>query len=369
MENQLRHVFISFGLAFFACNCSVQAQDEGDFRRLDNGNVEIQGRLFSNMQSYLSSDFFREIGGRCAADRMSSERYQMPSDMLARSPADCDYFITKILAEYEPTVLMSIPVWFHVITTSTGEGNITDAEIDAQMEVLNEDFRALSGTLGAAGNGIDTKLEFTLAGITRTVNNAWYTDSDTDEDAYKAALGKDQSKYLNVYTNDARGALGYATFPFFSAGTIIDGVVMNHISVGGRNNSKTSGYNYGRTLVHEVGHYLGLLHTFQTFSSEPLCANTFATGDLIVDTNAELSPFYGEFTGSVPNCNATSFSCSNADSVANYMNYNYDLCMNEFTSQQVNRIICSALNYRPDLLSVVDKSGNIVPILQLLLDG
>jgi hypothetical protein len=335
---------------------------EADFRIGKDQSIEVGNLRFPTMDSYLSSSYFRETGKRCATDAKNARLKVNSTPKQQKALSDCTASLTKIVDEYNPSVIMEIKVWFHVIISSTVDtSNVSDDAIKQQIVVLNEDFQALAGTAGENGN--NSKIKFTLAGITRTTNDEWYTDSDTDEQAYKAALGKDQKKYLNVYTNDAQGNLGYAYFPFGGvAGTAQDGVVALSGSVGGRNNG-FSVYDQGRTLVHEIGHYLGLHHTFNEGST---CGNSFTTGDLIVDTNAESESFDGGET-----CAATRSTCGTSDPVDNYMNYNKDLCMQKFTPQQVNRMICSTVNYRPDLASlgsVTNAAGKTIPIVNFLLD-
>jgi hypothetical protein len=195
------------------------------------------------------------------------------------------------------------------------------------MEVLNEDFGAV----------FDTTIEFQLVDITYTQNDDWFSDDPDDEYAYKEALGQDTSKYLNIYTNDAAGYLGYAYFPQSSAGGLLDGVVMRHSVVGGRNLPGAGAYNQGRTLVHEVGHYLGLHHTFEGRGGE--CENSFTSGDFIVDTNPHNTPDYGTQASSV---------CGGTTPIENFMNYSDDAAMDRFTEQQSNRMVCGLLNYRAD---------------------
>jgi hypothetical protein len=188
-------------------------------------------------------------------------------------------------------------------------------------------------------------LHFQAAGNTRTADNEWFTDSTADEDAYKQALAKDPNSYLNIYTNDAGGYLGYAYFPQGSAGAYWDGIVLNYASVGGRNNGFYP-YDQGRTLVHEMGHYLGLYHTFEDGAG---CGNTYSSGDRIVDTNAEKSSHFG--------CSQT-YSCNSLpDPIHNYMSYTDDACMYRFTREQANRAVCSLVNYRPDLSSIGGGGG------------
>ncbi|MGE3544201.1 MAG: M43 family zinc metalloprotease, partial [Kofleriaceae bacterium] len=152
----------------------------------------------------------------------------------------------------------------------------------------------------------------------------------------KEALAWDPTRYLNIYTNDAAGYLGYATFPEESAGTTDDGVVLVWSTVG-RNAPQGGQYNLGRTATHEVGHYLGLLHTFQSG-----CGDTgapYLTGDLVADTQPESEASYG--------CTAAASTCGGGmNPIDNYMDYSDDACMKRFTPEQANRLRCSLFNYR-----------------------
>jgi hypothetical protein len=274
-----------------------------------------------------------------------------PARMLAMPPSDCGYSSTNPAAQYAPDEVFEIPVVFHVIQRNSGEGFISQAQLEAQINILNEDFRALQGSLGA--NGLDTKIQFALAtldpsgqpatGITYSTNNQWFGDSG----GYWNSLAWDTSRYMNVYTNDGGGALGYV--PDIPQGGLAglprDRIVVLWSSIG-RNGPIGPPFDQGRTLTHEVGHYLGLLHTFDGSCSGGSCNSS---GDLICDTNAESQPNDG--------CSPGSSSCGSSDPVRNYMNYSDDTCMWEFTEEQARRMRCTLEFYRPNVYDVIDESA------------
>ena len=194
---------------------------------------------FATFQDYVLSSFFQEHGLRCGTDRLPT----VPS--FGGTTADCSNGNTTVAAEYDVAggTAYVIPVVFHVLHRTNGTGNVSDALINAQMAQLNSDF---------AGSGIN----FTLAGTPRTANNSWYNDAGT----YYDTLAWDTTRYLNIYTNQAGGNLGYAYVP--SGGGVVgnnwDRVVLLWRTVGGETMTAPYGppYDLGRSAVHEVGHYL-----------------------------------------------------------------------------------------------------------------
>lgn len=305
------------------------------------GVITVDGQTFQTWTDYVNSATFRSKNLRC----FSPER----DPSILSPPSDCSANSTNPSIEYDATTLRRIPVVVHVITNTAGTaGNISDALVQSQIDILNEDFRAIMGTNGA--NGFDTGIEFFLAtedpnglptnGITRSANTTWYNDSGS----YWNTLAWDPDVYLNIYTNQASGALGYV--PFLpqtspsSIGTNSDRVVVLWSSFG-LNAPIGPPYNKGRTTTHEVGHYLGLFHTFSGGCGTTAC---YSTGDLICDTQRESSPNFSCPGGG---------SCSSADPIDNYMNYSDDLCMERFTEEQSRRMRCTLDFWRPDIWSEV----------------
>ena len=272
-------------------------------------------------------------------------------------PSDCSSGQTNPTTDYDPIELYEVPVVVHILMdTSCTQGVISDEMVQSQIDILNEDFLALAGTNGA--NGTDLQVQFALASedpsglpttrITRDCNTTWFNDGGS----YWNSLAWDPHRYLNLYTNQASGALGYV--PFLPAdgggsnvGQLFDRVVILW-SAFGRDAPFGPPYNQGRTATHEVGHYIGLEHTFTPqgscgSASPPDC---YTDGDLICDTPLEMSPRFGCPTGEE--------SCSSLDPITDYMDYTDDLCMEEFTLEQTRRIRCTLLHYRPNLYSVVE---------------
>ncbi|MGH2796005.1 MAG: zinc metalloprotease [Actinomycetota bacterium] len=216
----------------------------------------------------------------------------------------------------------NIPVYFHIVTSTSNEGAISDSVVAAQIAVMNDafDFSAL---------GANESWTFTLAGTTRTANNSWFTATpgSSQETQMKAALHQGSMDDLNVYTGKNDGSLlGWATFPTKSGGrggvNTKDGVVIAYDSVPGG----SFPYDEGDTLVHEAGHWMGLYHTFQGGCS--------GSGDQVADTPAEATP-------NLNACNENRDTCvlqAGKDPIHNFMDYSPDACMFEFTPGQDERM-------------------------------
>ncbi|MDP2004961.1 MAG: zinc metalloprotease [Rubrivivax sp.] len=277
--------------------------------------------------SFISQEDFILAGKRCAAVHVDEDR-----------AAEIDKFILAHRSNAlkaaggsvdSPTGVAarggSINVYVHVITSATGAGNVSDAQINEQLNVLQ----------AAYAGGAFT---FNRIATTRTANSTWYTmtPGSTAESQAKNALRQGTADDLNMYVAGIGGGLlGWATFPWdYTARPKMDGVVLLNASLPG---GSAAPYNLGDTGTHEVGHWMGLYHTFQGG-----CAKNASTGgDLVSDTPAERSPAYG--------CPTGRNSCANIaglDPITNFMDYTDDVCMNRFSSGQVARMESAWSAYR-----------------------
>jgi len=289
------------------------------------------------------------------------ERIQMYGASF-NDPSDCSQFGTNPLPEYDGPLVYEIPVVTHVVMDdSCTNGDISDEMVATQIDILNEDFLALMGSNGEEGN--KTLIRFRQAkvdpagnptdGITRTCNTTYYNDGG----AYYNELNWDPNEYMNVYTNN-NFALGYVPFlPADSGGAFVglpsDRVVVLWESFG--RFSPIPNYNLGRTSTHEVGHYLGLEHTFSGGCGDADAPGCYATGDLICDTNSESAPVFRPCEVGINN------SCGTEDPSDNYMDYSDDICMNKFTVEQTRRMRCTLENYRVDLAKSVTDFLTMTP--------
>lgn len=321
------------------------SQADYDMEIISDTEIIIDGHTYNSWDAVAQSEYYYQNGTKCGVDPAMLQAF---GEVTTAGGADCSFSRTTIDPSYDPAVaLYRIPVVVHVIQRTNGTGAMSDARVQSQIDILNEDFKALAGTNGALG--ADAQIEFYLAqvdpngnpttGITRSTNNTWFGDGG----GYYNSLAWNTNRYLNIYTNDASGALGYVPdLPQGGiAGSNTDRVVILYSTFG--RNAPFSPYNLGRTATHEVGHYLGLFHTF-----DGGCAggNCFTRGDLICDTNDESSSTFG--------CPGSRTSCSSPAPFDNYMDYSDDRCMDRFTDDQANRMRCSLINYRSNLFEIVN---------------
>ena len=233
----------------------------------------------------------------------------------------------------EVTGVITIPVVVHVVW-NTAEENISDAQVQSQIDVLNEDFRAMNADVSNvpslfAGRVADSEIEFVLDQIVR-VQTTKRSFRSNDDMKFASKGGSDvitPETHLNLWVCDlGTSLLGYAQFPGGPAAT--DGVVC-HYSYTGRIGTATAPYGLGRTATHEVGHYLNLRHIW-------------GDGGCTVDDFVSDTPLMGQSNGGCPAFPATN-SCDEGagdepDMWMNYMDYVYDECMYMFSEGQKSRM-------------------------------
>lgn len=252
--------------------------------------------------------------------------------------------------------VITIPVIVHVVhngeTVGTGR-NISQAQVQSQLAVLNEDYRRKAGTRGFNDNpvGADIEIEFCLAavnpqgqtlaepGIDRYNGNRTTWDQASIEGVLKPSTYWNPDKYYNIWVLDLNEPsvngqlLGYAQFPSQSnlpgiptdSPASTDGVVIYYKAFGSADKGTfpvlQSPYNLGRTLTHETGHFLGLRHIW----GDAVCGDDFCA-----DTPPQASASNG--------CQVGRVSCGSTNMVQNYMDYSNDACSNIFTQNQKDRI-------------------------------
>lgn len=269
--------------------------------------------------------------------------------------------------------VLTIPIVVHVVHNGEAVGtgmNISLAQIQSQIDVLNEDFRKAAGTPGFNTNpvGADIEVEFCLSpvdvngnpmaepGVDRRNGNRSDWTQDQIDNQLKPATIWNPNLFYNIWTvkfaASEGGLLGYAQFPDqtglqgipANSPASTDGVVISYKTCGSSSKGTfpvlEAPYDKGRTLTHETGHWLGLRHIW----GDGVCAD-----DFVADTPSQRAASSG--------CPSV-LSCNNATPamVQNYMDYSNDACKNIFTEGQKDRIL-AAIELSPRRKSVVQ--GNL----------
>ncbi|HEX4815925.1 MAG TPA: zinc metalloprotease [Nonomuraea sp.] len=247
---------------------------------------------------------------------VSAARHGTPGPRSPK-PGDVAQVMAELgrrLAGVTPPARITVPVRAHVLTQ--GARKVSDQQIRSQIAVLNSAY-------GGAFGGVDTGVRFRLDGIAVKDAPTWFADPIVHEHAMKAALHRGGATTLNLYVAQlSELMLGFASYPYWYAESPrLDGVVIDWRSLPG---GAMSDYNRGFTGVHEIGHWLGLFHTFENGCAEP--------GDGIDDTPAEAGPTVA--------CPEHKDTCTRPghDPTRNFMDYAHDRCMAEFTAGQARRM-------------------------------
>ncbi len=226
---------------------------------------------------------------------------------------------------------VNVPTYIHFITAKELTADEQVARQELAVRQIGKLNRAYSGR--SSDKAFDTPFRFSLVQADFAVDSAWSTMKygSAAEQAAKNALRVGGSDTLNIYAaNIGGGLLGWATFPQkYKGNPTNDGVVLLTESMPGGN---AAPYNRGDTGTHEVGHWLGLYHTFQGGCTK--------SNDRVADTPAERRPGFGCPRGS-DTCRAVG-----VDPIYNFMDYSNDLCMDRFTSGQADRMSSQWVTFR-----------------------
>ncbi|CAE7089398.1 unnamed protein product [Rhizoctonia solani] len=247
--------------------------------------------------------------------------------------AELHFTSNKVSLPTSGTFAMNIPVHWHVIKAGKlpDQGNITDSKIAESIKVLNKDYAK-------------TGIRFTLAGTQRITNATWFNRiylRSPEQLTMKIKLRKGDAATLNIYSvgfvdvpEDFKGMLGFSRFPSsYSESPKDDGIVISYTTLPG---SAYPPFNMGRTLTHEVGHWVGLYHTFR--------GGCTGAGDYVNDTPPEDNSPASLTVG----CPSGKNTCPGGgpDPIHNFMDYSDDACMTEFTPGQIARMREQMMTYR-----------------------
>lgn len=296
------------------------------------------------------------FGQDCGFDIAHQHELSSQSNYSARTQDFDLHWKQAFFARSSDTVTHVLPVVFHIVHNNDA-ANITDARVLKSLDNLNQAF-ANSGFFNPE-TGVDTRIQFCLAkkspsntfttGITRDVSPLSTMTIETDDETLKSLSAWDPTCYINVWIVSEISSLsggdavsGYAYFPTVH-GTAIDGIVVEADFIGTAD-ANTS------LLVHEMGHYLGLYHTFEGGCFNDDC---LLDGDRVCDTPPDQSTATVGCDFEMNSCETdaqSGFASDMNDMINNYMDYGDLNCANAFTEDQKCRMRFSIDNARASLL-------------------
>lgn len=323
--------------------------------------------------SIVSFNLFAQIH-RCSTDEYLQQQIEKDPQIKINMEQLDEYIRlnTDLIKQNKNSSVVTIPVVYHVIYRNSTE-NINDNRLMEQIAILNQDYRKLNADTTNTPAvfkpfAADIEIEFCLAkrdpngnphsGINRvpTTVTSFSTDDKVKGVKTGGAAAWDASKYLNIWVcNLGSDLLGYAQFPG-GGGAATDGVVLHYKYTG--KTGATAPFNKGRTATHEVGHWLGLYHTFQGGCSGTSSTNCATQGDGVCDTPPTSAARYGCPSVSTVHNTCTETPTDYRDMTMNYMDYVDDGCMNLFTLGQKTRMIAVMNGIRSSLLT----SNGCVPV-------
>lgn len=315
-------VLLAAGAIFFGAGCNKSTRSEENLPPEEEKSTPVSQR---NCSSY-----------EVLQDQLKAD----PG--LAQRMSEIEEFTNRVLANPAQYRLLAdgtieIPVVFNVLWRTAAQ-NVSQAQLQSQIDVLNEDYSAtnadynLTSTYNSVKSG-NIGIRFVLDAVNRrqTTKTSWSTNDAMKKSAQGIAPTSPTTK-LNIWVcNMGGGILGYAQFPGGNAAT--DGVVLDDNATG-RTGTAAAPFNKGRTATHEVGHWLNLRHIW----GDATCGN-----DQVGDTPLHNTANYGcPAAGHKSTCTGTP-----VEMTMNYMDYTDDACMYMFSAGQKSRMLATFISGGP----------------------
>jgi len=330
---EMRGVPIScFGLLLLSC---VLSPSTGE---VVSGTNEIE--YFSGKAHMLRGESANTISPSrlCGANRLAIERkndVQKIIDAYQKERGDL------LQGRRLKSNIFNISTYVHVVYkgNSGDVTNVSDSKIIKQIDVLNDAFNGSNSIYtncngGNKNPGNKSPFRFVLKNVTRTLNETWHYSNDSNYTEMTKALRKGSCADLNIFINAGHGSFGFGSYPSeCSSSTLTDDFVVIQWKTLPGTTGYGQKYNKGGTLVHQVGHWLGLYDTYE--------GGCDGFGDYVSDTPAELN--------GTSDCTGTHDSCpliDGQDPVENFMHSTRDCCAYKFSDGQLDRMLMLSTWFR-----------------------